>query len=59
MIAKKNYDVHDIKFLIIIEIFKEWRYYFEEIQHLIEVVCDYQNLKYFIITKALNRRQNV
>jgi hypothetical protein len=30
MNAEKNYDIHDIKFLIIIEAFKEWRYYFEE-----------------------------
>jgi hypothetical protein len=59
MSAKKNYDVYDTEFLIIIEIFKEWRHYFEEIQHMIEIVCDHQNLKYFIITKTLNRKQNV
>jgi hypothetical protein len=52
----KNYDVYDIEFLIIMKTFKEWRYYFEEIQYIIEVVCNYQNLKYFTITKALNRR---
>jgi hypothetical protein len=37
----KNYDAYDIEFLTIIEIFKEWRYYFEEIQHIIEIVYNY------------------
>jgi hypothetical protein len=56
MNVEKNYDVHNIEFLIIMKVFKEWRYYFEEIQHMIKVVYDYQNLKYFIIMKALNCR---
>jgi hypothetical protein len=41
MNAERNYDVHDIKILIIIKAFKEWRYYFEEIQYIIEIVCDH------------------
>jgi hypothetical protein len=56
---EKNYDVYDIKFLIIMKTYKKWQYYFEEIQYIIEIVCNYQNLKYFIIAKALNRRQIV
>jgi hypothetical protein len=33
-----------------------WPKYLEGAQHTIEVLCDYNNLKYFIITKALTRR---
>jgi hypothetical protein len=54
--AEKNYDAHNAEFLTIMKIFKKWRYYLEEAQYMIEIVCNYQNLKYFTITKALNRR---
>jgi len=55
--AKRNYKIHDNKLLIIIAAFKKWRQYTEGSQHTVEVLCDHENLKYFMTTKVLNRRQ--
>jgi hypothetical protein len=55
--VKRNYETHDGKLLTIISAFKEWRQYIEDSQHTVEIICDYENLKYFISIKILNRRQ--
>jgi hypothetical protein len=54
--AKRNYETYDNKFLAIISAFKEWRQYTEGSQYTVEVICDYENLKYFISTKVFNKR---
>src|SRR6266498_1432483 len=55
--AERNYETHDGKLLAVVAAFKEWRHYTEGSQYTVEVVCDHENLKYFMITKELNRRQ--
>jgi RNase H-like domain found in reverse transcriptase len=54
--AERNYEISDGKLLVIVVAFKEWRQYIEGSQHTVEILCDYENLKYFMITKVLNRR---
>ena len=55
--AERNYETHDGELLAIVAAFKEWRQYTEGSQHTVEVLCDHENLKYFMTTKVLNRRQ--
>jgi hypothetical protein len=55
--AEQNYEVHDAELLAIVESFKEWRHYLEGAAHTVEVLCDHSNLKYFMTTKSLSRRQ--
>jgi hypothetical protein len=55
--VKRNYETHDGKFLAIVLTFKEWRQYIEGSQYTVEMIYDYKNLKYFILTKMFNRRQ--
>lgn len=55
--TEKNYSTSDAELLAIVEAFREWRPYLEGIQHTVEVITDHENLKYFMTTKALNRRQ--
>jgi hypothetical protein len=43
--------------LAAVKTFQEWRQYLEGAQYTIEVLCDHNNLKYFMTTKALTRRQ--
>ena len=54
---KPNYDVQDKKLIVIVDIFEEWRAYWEESRNLIVVYSDHKNLSYFIITKKLNWQQ--
>jgi hypothetical protein len=54
--AKRNYETYDGELLAIVLAFKEWRQYIEGSQYTVEVICDYENLKYFISTKVFNRR---
>jgi hypothetical protein len=55
--AERNYDAHDAELLAIVHCFREWRHYLEGAQHTIQVITDHDNLKYFMSTKRLNRRQ--
>jgi hypothetical protein len=43
--------------MVIIETFKEWKYYLSGITYIIKVYTDYKNLIMFITTKDLNKRQ--
>jgi RNase H-like domain found in reverse transcriptase len=51
------YETYDKELLAIVEVFKRWRHYLAAVESLTEVLCDYNNLKYFMTTTALNRRQ--
>ena len=42
--AELNYDTHDLKFLVIVQVFKHWRHYLKNNSHLIWVLIDYTNL---------------
>ncbi|KFY19162.1 hypothetical protein V493_08103, partial [Pseudogymnoascus sp. VKM F-4281 (FW-2241)] len=55
--AELNYETHDQELLAIVRSFEQWRHYFEGSQYPIEVLTDHNNLKYFMETTALTRRQ--
>jgi RNase H-like domain found in reverse transcriptase len=55
--VKRNYKTHDGELLTIVLAFKEWRQYIEGSRHIVEIIYDYENLKYFILIKIFNRRQ--
>ncbi|PRP72842.1 retrotransposable element protein, partial [Planoprotostelium fungivorum] len=56
--AELNYDTHDKELLAIIESLKGWRHYTMETSTPFEIITDHNNLKYFMTSKSLNRRQD-
>ena len=52
--AEINYDVHNKKLLAIVEVFKKWQHYLEEVAIPVEVYTDHKNLTYFSETKTLS-----
>ena len=54
---EQNYVLHDKEMLAIVEAFVEWRHYCEGAQHQIVVMTDHNNLRWFLTTKQLSRRQ--
>ena len=52
-----NYGTPDQEMLAIVECFKEWRHYLEAPAIPTLVLTDHQNLRSFMTTKDLNRRQ--
>ena len=57
ILAECNYEIYDKKVLIIVRVFKKWRFELKDFKFFIEVISNYKNLKYFIFSKLLNRRQ--
>ena len=57
ILAKYNYEIYDKELLAIIRGFEEQESELEDTLNPITVQIDYRNLKYFITTKRLNRRQ--
>ena len=55
--AELNYDTHDKELLAIIESLKGWRHWTMETSTPIKIMTDHNNLKYFMTSKELNRRQ--
>ena len=49
--AECNYNIYNKKLLIIIYTFKEWRSELEGAAEQVQVITDYKNLEYFMITK--------
>ena len=45
-----NYFIYDKEFLIIINVFKKFRYYFIKNIYQIKVYINYKNILYFLIT---------
>jgi len=52
-----RYETHDAELLAIVESFKHWRHYLEGSTAPITVLSDHANLRYFMTTKELSRRQ--
>ena len=52
-----NYDIHDCEMLAIVESLKHWCHYLESAKFPIQILSDHKNLKVFMTTKILNRRQ--
>jgi transposase InsO family protein len=55
--AERNYEIYDRELLAIIESFHHWRHFLQGGFHKVSVISDHENLKYFMSTKRLNRRQ--
>jgi len=55
--AERNYDTHDQELLAIVESLKEWRRYLEGNTRSFDLFTDHDNLRYFMKTKTLSRRQ--
>jgi hypothetical protein len=55
-----NYEIYDKELLTIVRCFEQWRFELLSIESdvSIKVLTNHKNLKYFMITKQLNRRQN-
>ncbi len=52
-----NYEIYDKELLAIIRCFEQWRAELQSVKTFINVLIDHKSLKYFMITKKLNRRQ--
>jgi hypothetical protein len=55
-----NYEIYDKKLFVIVRCFEQWRFelLFIKWNVLVKILIDHKNLKYFMFTKQLNRRQN-
>jgi hypothetical protein len=56
--AETRYETHDQELLSIVAAFQNWRHYLEGSHHPISVLTDHNNLRYFMTTTTLNRRQS-
>ena len=54
-LAELNYEIYNKELLAIVIVMRKWRVYFKGSKYEVEVLLDYKNLIYFIITKELNR----
>ncbi len=55
--AECNYEIYDKKLLTIIKCFEQWRAKLQSMKISTNVLIDHKSLKYFMITKKLNKRQ--
>jgi hypothetical protein len=55
--AEKNYEIYDKELLAIVVLFQQWRHFLQGGLHKVTVLTDHLNLKYFLTTKQLTRRQ--
>ncbi len=55
--AEESYETHDLKLLVIVEVFKQWHHYLERSTHSVKVLTDHNNLCEFMHVKMLNERQ--
>ena len=52
-----NYEIHDKKMLGVIRCLEAWRHFLEGARVKFEIWTDHKNLKYFMSSQNLNRRQ--
>jgi hypothetical protein len=55
--AETRYETHDLEMLAIVNAFKTWRHYLEGTQKPMVVWSDHANLRTFMSTKELSKRQ--
>jgi len=55
--AECNYEIYDKELLAIVRCFECWRPELQGAHHKITVITDHANLRYFMTTKQLSRRQ--
>ena len=52
--AERNYEMHAMELLAILEAFREWKHSLLGVDEPVTVYTDYQNLQYFLTTKVWN-----
>ena len=52
-----RYETHDQELLFIVATFQQWKYYFKNNHHFVTILTNHNNLRYFIKTIMLNKRQ--
>ena len=57
LLAECNYEIYNKEFLIIVRCLKHWHFDLKAIEIFIEIFIDHKNLKYFMTSKELIRRQ--
>lgn len=55
--AGTRYETYNRELLVIVEVFKTWKYYLEDCKYKVLLLTDYNNLHHFIDTKNQNSRQ--
>ena len=55
--AELNYEIHDQKLLAIIRCFMHWKHYLEGSSAPVKVLTNHNNLRHFMTTTMLSRRQ--
>jgi len=55
--TERNYEIHDKEILAVIRCLEAWRHFLEGTTVKFEIWTDHKNLKYFMKTQKLNRRQ--
>ena len=55
--TKANYNTHDTELLAILDSLLQWRHYLEGAEVPFKLFTDHANLKYFLTTKNLLKRQ--
>ncbi len=55
--AERNYKIHDAELFAIVESFRHWRDYLEQLYHTVEVLTDHSRLRTFMSTHKLTRRE--
>ncbi len=55
--VERNYEIHDAELLAIVESFCHWRHHLEQLYHNVEIFTDHNNLRAFMSTYKLTRRQ--
>ena len=52
-----RYKTYDQELMFNVAAFQQWRHYFENNHHSVTILTNYNNLRYFMKTTALNKRQ--
>jgi len=55
--AELNYEIYDKEFLAIFEAFRQWHNYLKGSAHVVLMLPNHKNLKYFTTTKQLTHLQ--
>ena len=52
-----KYETHDQELLFIVAVFQQWKHYLKNSHHSVTILTNYNNLRYFMKTIALNKCQ--
>ena len=55
--TKRNYKIYNKEILVVVRCLEVWRHFLEETTIKFEIWTDHKNLKYFMKTQKLNRKQ--